>query len=510
MPVDYSKWDALELSDDSDIEVHPNVDKRSFIRAKQNQIHQQRFERKNKIETFKYERIINDGLLNRINSLLAALESHSAEAEKRSPDEIMFQAIMESVGDSENDTPPPRPAGVHSQETELPTYSKMMAVLVDQVKEKVDGDKPENRFEAYVAEVKAHQAKIQGLQKQLLAELNELEREEGRKITSESIHTGFDSSYVAKPDHKMASESKKKSTKKETFQAVEVLNPKALANQNPLKHQDSQQSSGADADVDEPEEADDDDDEVEASEIGKKFATIKTGDYRTCLQFISEHPEVVAEKETDGLLVLAFNSSIAGADDFSRQCVHQALLLQYCRALGRDGVGLFFKRITTPGHQAQKVFFDDVNSTYARIKSRAKEIEKQRAQEEAEGAGGVEQIQLHAVDPGTTINIKIPPVTSDDPEEVKAREMFNSFPPGLQRALESGSLDEVNKVLGKMSVEEAEEIVGQLGEGGMLSLEEQIIDATTEEGQKALKEFEEQEKAAQHAALSEKYADDPE
>lgn len=50
----------------------------------------------------------------------------------------------------------------------------------------------------------------------------------------------------------------------------------------------------------------------------------------------------------------------------------------------------------------------------------------------------------------------------------------------------------------------------------MLSLEEQIIDATTEEGQKALQEFEEQEKAAaaeakaQDAALSEKYADDPE
>jgi cell division cycle protein 37 len=48
----------------------------------------------------------------------------------------------------------------------------------------------------------------------------------------------------------------------------------------------------------------------------------------------------------------------------------------------------------------------------------------------------------------------------------------------------------------------------------MLSLEEQIIDATTEEGQAALKEFEEQERAAAAAAksdhLSDKYADDPE
>ncbi|KAI9621058.1 hypothetical protein H4Q26_013252 [Puccinia striiformis f. sp. tritici PST-130] len=46
MPLNYSKWDALELSDDSDIECHPNVDKRSFIRLKQRQIHQKRDERK--------------------------------------------------------------------------------------------------------------------------------------------------------------------------------------------------------------------------------------------------------------------------------------------------------------------------------------------------------------------------------------------------------------------------------------------------------------------------------
>jgi len=80
------------------------------------------------------------------------------------------------------------------------------------------------------------------------------------------------------------------------------------------------------------------------------------------------------------------------------------------------------------------------------------------------GSQGVEQIQLHAVDPNTTINISIPPANSEDPEQKKAREAFESFPPGLRRALESGSLDEVNKVLGMMSVEEAEEIVGQLGE----------------------------------------------
>lgn len=50
----------------------------------------------------------------------------------------------------------------------------------------------------------------------------------------------------------------------------------------------------------------------------------------------------------------------------------------------------------------------------------------------------------------------------------------------------------------------------------MLSLEEQIIDATTKEGQAALKEFEDQERAAAAAEsaeskkLASKYSEDPE
>jgi cell division cycle protein 37 len=417
----------------------------------------------------KYERIINDGFLRRIDGLLTALQSHKDEAEKRNPDELMFQSIMESVGDPEEDTPPPRPEGVHTGEKELPTFSKMMATLVDQVKAEVDKTNPENRFDAYVAEVKVHRNKVDSLQKQLLEKLTELEREEGRKITSESIHTGFDSSYVNKSDKKptTASSSSSKTTAKpisEKVQAVELLNPGAVKDSR-----DKEQSSGAEADIDEPAGGEDDDDEVQPTELGKKFTQIKPGDYRAMLQFISENPTVVAERETDGLLVLAFNSQLEGQSDFARQCVHQALLLQYCRSLGRDGVGLFFKRITTKGHQAQKVFMDDVNETYNRIRTRTKEISAQREKEAEEGAG-VEQIQLHAVDPGTTINITIPENGSADPQVAKAREIFESFPPGLQRALESGSLDEVNKVLGKMSVEEAEEIVGQLGEVCLLIL----------------------------------------
>ena len=92
--------------------------------------------------------------------------------------------------------------------------------------------------------------------------------------------------------------------------------------------------------------------------------------------------------------------------------------------------------------------------------------------------GGVEQIQLQAVDPNTAIHIAVPPPNSDDPETQQARKIFEAFPPGLQRALERGQLEDINVVLGKMAVDEAEEIVELLGRGGMLSIEPKIIDTT--------------------------------
>ncbi|KAK8184837.1 Hsp90 co-chaperone-like protein Cdc37 [Phyllosticta capitalensis] len=467
MPIDYSKWDQLELSDDSDVEVHPNVDKRSFIRAKQTQIHMEREQRKHQITTLKYERIINDGLLLRIDNLLTALKSHKDASTPDNVEQLVFQSMLESADPSE-DSPPPPPEGVHTHVKEKPTYSKMMAALVDEVKKQVDEKKPapEQRYDAFIEELGNEKKKVAGLQGQLLEKLAELEREAARHITSDDLRMGFDYSNVKKGE-----EAKDQKTE------VELLNPGRPA----PGRADTGQSSGADADI---EDGANDPDNVVASKDAKEFAKIPVGDYRACLQFLSNNPHILKESETDGLLVEAFDAELEQKHKHAHQCVHQALLLQYCRQLGRDGVQLFFKRITTKEHQAQKLFLDDVNNTYGRIRTRAAEIREERKN----SPEGVEQIQLHAVDPNTTISIRVPP--ADDEEAKPARAIFDSFPPGLQRALQSGKLDEVNKVLAKMSVDEAELIVEQLGNGGMLSLEEGVIDATTEEGQERVKEIE--------------------
>ena len=495
MPVDYSKWDALELSDDSDIEVHPNVDKRSFIRAKQNQIHQQRYERRHQIETLKYERIINDGLLKRIDALLESLRSHEDNARTSDADDFMMQALMNS-NDMAEDEPPKPPPGVHTQD-EQPRYSQMMASLVDQVKKEV-GEKPDSWYKSYERGIMGHKSKVEGLQKDLHIKLADLEKEESRKITSDQLHDGFNTSSVAKETPKPPP---KKQPQKKKVETVQVLNPSSLK-----PPRDGAASSGADADIDEPVpnagEGDDDDDDaddpddIEASPLSREFAKIKIGDYKSSLAFISAHHEIVSERETDGLLMEGYAAEGEGNLTYAKQCVHASLLLQYCRSLGKDGVGLFFKRITTPGHNAQKMFTEDVDKTYARLKSRVKELaeEKRTSSSNGEAGAGVEQIQLQAVEPGTEIHINIPQPRSSDPIEIAAREKFDSFPPNMQRALESGTLEKVNEVLGKMSVEEAEEVVGQMGESGMLSMEQGVIDGTTEEGRRRLEELEREAK----------------
>ena len=420
--------------------MHPNVDKRSFIRAKQNQIHSERLQRKNQIEGLKYDRIINDGLIERISALLAALKARASEAASRNPGEVAFQAVMESVGKAGDDKPPPPPEGVYAEPREQPTYSRMMVTLLDQVNKALDEKKPDDRYGAMVEEIQGHKDKVVGLQKELLAKLKEEEKAEKKKITSADIHTGFDSSHVAKS---------KPTDKKGDSAQLELLNPSFST------AGESSKSTGGD----------DDDEEVEASPAAKQFAQIKPNDYNASLQFLSQNSQILAERETDGILVMAFDAALEKKDDYSRQCVHQALLLQYCRSLGKDGIAMFFKRIMSrEGHKAQEVFYKDVQDTYMRIRNRSREIIAERAKE----GDGVEQIQLHAVEPGTVIQIRIPPADSEEEEVKRAREIFDGFKPEMKKALESGELDEVNTVLGKMKVDEAEELVGLFGEVSIL------------------------------------------
>lgn len=297
-------------------------------------IHEERQKRKIQIEDLKAQRIINDELLRRTTTLIETLETKTENVS--SAEEQVFKTMMEiTVNSQANDK---APALSHYQNPKTkdpqPTYTQMMASLVDQVKKEVDESKEEDRWKAFLASFKSHHAKLAKLQADAAAEQARLEKEEAAKITSESIHDGFNSSHV----NKSASAADKPASK---VAAVEQINPNAKA-QRELTGDFV--SSGAEADVEEEADESETDGNIKPTAVGYEFAKIKVGDYRKCLEFITHNPNVVAEKEENGLLIEAFNSQIAGKDEYAQQCVHQALLLQYCRQLGRDGVGLFFKR----------------------------------------------------------------------------------------------------------------------------------------------------------------------
>lgn len=133
-----------------------------------------------------------------------------------------------------------------------------------------------------------------------------------------------------------------------------------------------------------------------------------------------------------------------------------------------------------------KMFADDFTRTYGHIERRSVELAAEAAQEGEER----EQIQLVAEDPNMKIGFNLPdgPPPAElriegegaeqlDMEQVRAFlqhkwEIFQAFPAPLKAALQTEKLDEVNKVLGRMKVAEAEEVVEQLQEGGMLSFSE--------------------------------------
>lgn len=191
--------------------------------------------------------------------------------------------------------------------------------------------------------------------------------------------------------------------------------------------------------------------------------------------------------------------------------------MSYCDKLGGDGVRVFFQkyvpfllfhknpmslnkpsfthRMVSGDQRAELVFVKDVEDTYNHL------ITRVRASLIPDDAIPTEQIQLVPENPSSTITFNVPdgpppetitltgPGTEDlDPEEVRKAlqlrwDVFSALSEKMQEALKAGKLDGVNKVLGAMKVDEAENVVKMLDIGGILSFVEGGIRDQTGQGQ---------------------------
>jgi cell division cycle protein 37 len=184
MPLNYSKWDQLELSDDSDIEGHPNVDKRSLIRWKQRSIHEQRETRKLKISALQAELSCNAVLTPRLHDIRAKLGS--ADGGLR-----YFKQLVERLQTSPSPEAPP--TNVKDQ----PTYDAMVLSLLLQVWDGAKSLPVDEQEAAVLSGLDRHIAQLAEHTKTLKKDLADEEKEQRKHITSEDIHEGFDSKVRA-------------------------------------------------------------------------------------------------------------------------------------------------------------------------------------------------------------------------------------------------------------------------------------------------------------------------
>src|SRR5436190_2254857 len=132
MPIDYSKWDKLELSDDDDFECHPNVDKASFIRWKQADINQKREDRRRKIDVLALETSNNEVLLGRINDMIQQLQTGGVETFLQTIEKLREtnKKIASEAKDKEALENVPQKEG---EQLAYPTFDQMMGVIFERI-----------------------------------------------------------------------------------------------------------------------------------------------------------------------------------------------------------------------------------------------------------------------------------------------------------------------------------------------------------------------------------------
>jgi len=455
MPLNYSKWDALELSDDSDIEGHPNVDHKSLVRWKQRQIHEEREARKSKIAHLKAELETNPVLETRLREIRDGVKDKGS---------AFFSSTVERLEKQPSPEKPPAPLQGTYDSLILSLLRKMVAdINQNGIK---DGD-PKLEAELLKA-LNTHLDRMPEYQKTTAAELDKEEAEQKKKITSDDIRPGFDSAYIPpkpEPLPLAGNRSATQSTSKQT--TYEVLNPKGVASSSSTPPAEEEELSVP---------------EMTPSIEG--FSKLPLRGFSESWEYIKQHRDVVVPGASDSLLIAAFRAQQAGNNKYAKQCTHQSLLLQYGEKLGNDGMSIFFRKMIHADPRAMVVFCKDVDDTYAHICERVRIAEAEAA---AAGQKTGEQIQLVPENPDAVITFNVPDgpppehITLEGPgtenmdiEGVRKAlqmqwEVFESFDDSLKEALRSQSLENVNKVLGAMEVPDAEQVVKSLEMSGILN-----------------------------------------
>lgn len=491
MPIDYSKWDKIELSDDSDIEVHPNVDKKSFIKWKQRDIHEKRQQRNLEIKSILLQLTMYTKLNKRVDYILEQVPTSELtdtkkvmsvlDAEFDAAEKFDYEKLKQEKGESMRKGL--KDLTFDAEEIEnTPPYNEMIEDLLVQVKEDhKDAAADGSALERYLKE---HRAKIDDLLLKQAIKLDDLIYQKSLLISSDDYHTGFDRSFLNK--EKEEEEALAKSTaapqstqkKTTTTTTTETLNS-LLLELSGKSH--TAVPSDVSKETTKAKTEDELFDELEVRPETAEFAKIPYKNLEKSAEFLIRHPSICTENQKDSLIMTAFDFQFEGDTNGARQVIYQSLLLQYVSQLAgpkanKDqtirAVKLFFSKLKDSGLPANQAFLQDVENTVSHIKQRCEVL---LLEQEANGDGEEALIQLKALDESTELLVNTPEEGTQD------HEIFvTKLSPEMQAAIQTGSLDAVNKVFALMKVEEAEKVLevfqecNVIGISGVLENEEEF------------------------------------
>lgn len=471
MGIDYSKWDNLEVSDDSDIEVHPNVDKKSFIKWKQRDIHEKRQQRNVEIKSIIVQLTMYRKLNERVDFLLGefsddddicSLEKVMGKLNGKfdTREKFDYEALLKEKGDSIR-------KGLHdlhfepSEIENTPPYNEMVDDLFIQIKE----DNPETAKNGSKLKelLKEHRVKIDDILSKQTIKLDDLLKQKSMLISSDDYHTGFDSSFINREkEEKEQQEKQQKETqitqqqppKKDSVTSMETLNtPKA-------------QEAKSDAEVL---------GELTVLPATTEFAKIPITDLSQSAQFLIKNQHICSEQQKDALIMTSFDHQLKGDTATAKQIIHQSLLLQYTAQLAGphpnkdqfiNTIKLFFSKIGDKSSPANRGFQEDVSNTLKHIITRCEVLKQEHGLGGDDDDNGEEAlIQLRALDDDTQLSVNLP--QEGTPEYTT---FTSKLPQKMQEAVKTQSLDEVNKVFASYKIEEAEKILETINECGVIGV----------------------------------------
>lgn len=449
MPIDYSKWDKIELSDDSDIEVHPNVDKKSFIKWKQQSIHENRIKRDHDIANLETQISMYSNLNKRVDKLLSNVDDQTL---------ANIDSVTKYLNANFDKTEKPQGRNV---DPEIPPFNEMVEDLFEQLGNdaKKQGLNPQDGSVIRTL-ILGHRAKIDMVTVEAKQKLQELYKEKELHISSDDMRTGFDSGFM-----------NRKANEEEEKKAADLQKAAAAS------------GSKTTSDVSLPKPKlqfiDYGDDVMKLAPETEQFGNIPVDNFKASEEFLLKHMQIISEQQKDALMMKAFEYQMQDEPKRAYQVIHQSELMGYVREIYNtkripflhveqmtEVIQLFFKRViyNTANPAGLKSFLESVQSKFDHVKRRVKIMEQEQEQE------GVETIQLKSLDESTELEVNLPNFESSDPEDKKKVEAFNKLPEKMKNAIKTKNLDNVNAVFAEVPIEEAESYLDLINEAEIIGV----------------------------------------